>query len=190
MSLDFALFCFSSSWLVIKLILSRYVPKPRPGVFRVTKNNHNILQGVSDPEERLTPENQQSLTNWIQDNARRHWTRKNGPLCHPSEGGADVIIIDDPQMPALIPIAKKIAPDRPIIYRSHIQMRSDLIAIPGSPQAEVWDFLWKDIQHADVFISHPVDVFVPHNVPNKMVGYMPACTDWYGCSENIFLGSH
>ena len=96
----------------------------------------------------------------------------------PSEGGADVIVIDDPQMPGLIPIAKALAPDRPIIFRSHIQIRSDLVAIPGSPQAEAWEFLWDSIKHADCFISHPVSAFVPRNVPADMVGYMPASTDW------------
>ncbi|KAJ6011279.1 hypothetical protein N7451_002691 [Penicillium sp. IBT 35674x] len=155
-----------------------YVPKPRPGVFRVTKNNHNILQGVAQPGERLTTENQQLLHEWIEENARRYWTGSNGPLLPPSEGGADVIIVDDPQMPGLIPIAKQYAPDRPVIFRSHIQIRSDLIKQPGTPQAEAWEFLWNQIKLADCFISHPVSAFVPHNVPPEKVGYMPASTDW------------
>ncbi|KAJ5835061.1 Glycosyl transferase family 1 [Penicillium robsamsonii] len=155
-----------------------YVPKPRPGVFRVTKTNHNILQGVAHEDERLLPENKKLLQEWIEENARRYWTRVGGPLLPPSEGGADVVIIDDPQMPGLIPIAKALAPDRPVIFRSHIQIRSDLVAIPGSPQAEAWEFLWDSIKHADLFISHPVSDFVPKNVPPEMVGYMPATTDW------------
>ncbi|CAI7664038.1 unnamed protein product [Penicillium crustosum] len=155
-----------------------YVPKPRPGVFRVTKTNHNILQGVAHPDERLTPENKKLLQEWIEENARRYWTRTGGPLLPPSEGGADVVIIDDPQMPGLIPIARKLAPNRPIIFRSHIHIRSDLVAIPGSPQAEAWEFLWDNIKHADCYISHPVSAFVPRNVPQEMVGYMPAATDW------------
>ncbi|KAJ5340273.1 hypothetical protein N7541_009397 [Penicillium brevicompactum] len=156
----------------------RYVPKPRPGVFRITKTNHNILQGVSAPEERLTRENQECVTSWIQENAKRYWLRDGGPLCHPSEGGADVIVVDDPQMPSLIPIAKGIDPQRAVIYRSHIQIRRDLIAFSGSPQAEVWDFLWQNIKAADLFISQPVSTFVPDNVPKSTVGYMPASTDW------------
>lgn len=156
----------------------RYVPKPRPGVFRVTKTNHNILQGVARPDERLTPENKKLLQEWIEENARRYWTRPGGPLLSPSEGGADVLIIDDPQMPGLIPISRKLAPNRPIIFRSHIQIRSDLVAIPGSPQAKAWEFLWDTIKQADCYISHPVSAFVPHNVPQEIVGYMPAATDW------------
>ncbi|KAJ5551083.1 Glycosyl transferase family 1 [Penicillium sp. DV-2018c] len=155
-----------------------YVPKPRQGVFRITKTNHNILQGIASEEERLTSENKEILQEWIEDNAKRYWTRAGGPLLPPSEGGADVIMIDDPQMPGIIPIAKLLAPKRPIVFRSHIQIRSDLVAKQGSPQAEVWEFLWSTIKYADCFLSHPVSSFVPHNVPPKVVGYMPASTDW------------
>lgn len=61
--------------------------------------------------------------------------------------------IDDPQMPGLIPLIKKIRPDLPIVYRSHIEIRSDLVHVPGSPQEEVWKYLWNNIQLADLFIS-------------------------------------
>jgi len=89
-----------------------------------------------------------------------------------------VIIVDDPQMPVLIPIAKKHAPDRPVIFRSHIQIRSDLVDTPGTPQADAWEFLWDQIKLADIFISHPVKAFVPQTVPTEMLGYLPASTDW------------
>ncbi|KGO69291.1 Glycosyl transferase, family 1 [Penicillium italicum] len=170
-----ALMRFSHS---LDMDIKWYVPKPRPGVFRVTKNNHNILQGIAGPDERLSPENRRSLTEWIEENARRYWTRPGGPLCSPSDGGADVLIVDDPQMPGLIPIAKKEAPNRPVIFRSHIQIRSDLVDTPGTPQAEAWEFLWNQIKLADCFISHPVKAFVPQDVPTEILGYMPASTDW------------
>jgi hypothetical protein len=164
---------------VISITLKlRYVPKPRPGVFRITKTNHNILQGVSKPDERITPENRNNVEDWINDNANRYWLVRNGPLCHPSKGGADFIVIDDPQMPALISLAKRMAPDRPVVFRSHIQIRGDLVATPGTPQAESWEWLWGLIKQADLFISHPVSAFVPKNVPQEMVGYIPASTDW------------
>ncbi|KAJ6136920.1 hypothetical protein N7497_012172 [Penicillium chrysogenum] len=139
-----------------------YVPKPRPGVFRVTKNNHNILQGVASSDARLSSEDQKLLTEWIEENARRYWSCPG----------------DDPQMPGLIPIAKKEAPDRPVIFRSHIQIRSDLVNTRGTPQAEAWEFLWNQIRLADCFISHPVKAFVPQDVPTEILGYMPASTDW------------
>ncbi|KAI9368888.1 hypothetical protein BJX61DRAFT_521900 [Aspergillus egyptiacus] len=155
-----------------------YVPKPRPGVFRITKTNHNILQGVSQPDERLTEEHWDLVTGWIHENAERYWLRSGGPLTHPSEGGADVIVIDDPQMPALIPLAKKAAPERPVVFRSHIQIRGDLVAEENSPQAECWGRMWEFIKQADLFVSHPVRSFVPHTVPKEIVGYLPASTDW------------
>ncbi|KAJ6004975.1 hypothetical protein N7540_012774 [Penicillium herquei] len=163
-----------------------YVPKPRPGVFRVTKDNHNILQGVARPGERLSQQNKEVLQCWIEENARRYWTGPEGPLLPPSEGGADIIIVDDPQMPGLIPIAKEKAPDRPVLFRSHIAIRSDLIEQPGTPQAEAWNFLWSQMKLADCFISHPVSAFVPSDVPSEIVGYMPASTDWLdGLNKNM-----
>ncbi|EYE94732.1 putative trehalose synthase (Ccg-9) [Aspergillus ruber CBS 135680] len=165
---------------------SWYVPKPRPGVFRITKTNHNILQGVSKPNERLSAKDHDQVTDWILENAKRYWLSREGPLQPPSEGGAHIIIVDDPQMAPLIPIAKQLAPDRPVIFRSHIHIRSDLIATPGSPQAEVWEKLWESIKLADIFISHPVSSFVPRNIPKQIIGYMPASTDWLdGLNKNM-----
>lgn len=56
-------------------------------------------------------------------------------------------------MPGLIPLIKKVRPELPIVYRSHIEIRSDLVNVPGSPQQEVWKYLWNNIQLADLFIS-------------------------------------
>jgi hypothetical protein len=57
-------------------------------------------------------------------------------------------------MPGLIPLIKKVRPELPIVYRSHIEIRSDLVHKEGSPQEEVWKYLWKNIQLADLFISN------------------------------------
>ncbi|TRM61836.1 glycosyltransferase family 4 protein [Schizophyllum amplum] len=151
-----------------------YVPNPSPSVFRTTKNNHNILQGVAAPDLRLTEDAMANFDAWILKNGLR-WTAEGGPL---APGGVDVAFIDDPQMPGLIPLIKKVRPDLPIIYRSHIEIRSDLIHIAGSPQEEVWKYLWKNIQLADLFISHPVKAFVPDDVPIEKVTLLPAATDW------------
>ncbi|KAB8207658.1 UDP-Glycosyltransferase/glycogen phosphorylase [Aspergillus parasiticus] len=188
-----------------------YVPKPRHGIFRLTKNNHNILQGVAAPGIRFTKEDRDVLSGWVLENAKRYWLgaegtqvsalldrfgpqvypwlirygppppswfQKNGPLVPPWEGGADVVIIDDPQLPFLIPLIKQQTPDRPVIFRSHIQIRSDLTDTPGTPQAEAWGLLWEAIKQADLFISHPVRAFVPKDVPQEKLGYLPASTDW------------
>ena len=81
-------------------------------------------------------------------------------------------------MPRLISLSKDLAPDRPVIFRSHIQIRSDLVDRQGTPQADIWAFLWNNIKRADMFISHPIPSFVPKNVPEAKVAYMPATTDW------------
>ncbi|GKT94523.1 clock-controlled gene-9 protein [Colletotrichum tofieldiae] len=134
---------------LIGVDLTWYVPKPRPGVFRITKNIHNILQGVSHPDQRISPEEKQSIIDWITENANRYWLSEGGPLRPPEEGGADVVMI-----------------------------RSDLTAKAGSPQEDIWSFLWSNIQHADMFISHPIPIFVPNTVPREKVVYFPATTDW------------
>jgi len=151
-----------------------YVPNPSPKVFRTTKNNHNILQGVAPPELRLTQENKDQFDEWILKNGLR-WTAEGGPL---AEGGVDIAFIDDPQMPGLIPLIKKVRPELPIIYRSHIEIRSDLVHVAGSAQEEVWEYLWNNIQLADLFISHPVSKFVPNDVPLKKLALLGAATDW------------
>ncbi|KAF2203443.1 glycosyltransferase family 4 protein [Delitschia confertaspora ATCC 74209] len=155
-----------------------YVPKPKPEVFRITKNNHNILQGVADPKLRLTEKQIGILDDWALDNAERYWISEGGPLAPRSQGGADVIIVDDPQMPSLVQIAKKLDPDRPVIFRSHIQVRADLADQEGSPTSEVWNWVWNNVKAADLFISHPVREFVPNSVDFNKVGYLPATTDW------------
>lgn len=71
----------------------RYVPKPRPGVFRITKTMHNILQGVSKPGEVVTSEDQKTLKLWIEDNANRYWLSDGGPLQPSAKGGADIVVV-------------------------------------------------------------------------------------------------
>lgn len=92
-------------------------------MFRTTKNNHNILQGVAPPDLRLTQEAKDQFDAWILHNGLR-WTAPGGPL---AEGGVDVAFIgvlvhltlpyirpiytlDDPQMPGLIPLIRRTRP--------------------------------------------------------------------------------
>ncbi|GFG25083.1 trehalose phosphorylase [Aspergillus udagawae] len=162
---------------LLNLDVQWYVPQPRSGVFRITKMNHNIFQGVAKPNDYLTAENEEQLRRWVSVNSKRSWSCLGGPLDHPSNGGAHIVVVDDPQLPDLIPIAKEKAPERPVIFRSHIQIRVDLACTPGTPQARSWDWLWQRAQHADVFISHPIPDSVPTTVPNAMIGHSPASTD-------------
>lgn len=85
MPLDLGLYAVRANLLL--------VPKPRPGVFRITKNVHNILQGVSHPDQRITAEEKQAILDWITENATRYWFSEGGPLRSMEEGGADVIMV-------------------------------------------------------------------------------------------------
>ena len=69
--------------------INRYVPNPSPSVFRTTKNNHNILQGVAAPDLRLTDDAKTQFDAWILKNGLR-WTADGGPL---APGGVDVAFI-------------------------------------------------------------------------------------------------
>ena len=75
--------------LILCFSAVRYVPNPSPSVFRTTKNNHNILQGVAAPDLRLTQEAKDGFDAWILKNGLR-WTAEGGPL---APGGVDVAFI-------------------------------------------------------------------------------------------------
>lgn len=108
---------FSSSKGILGAMLtsSIVVPKPRPGVFRITKNVHNILQGVSHPDQRISTEEKAAIIDWIAENANRYWFSEGGPLRPASEGGADVIIVSLPWGP-VIPSRNQISsPSKPFL---------------------------------------------------------------------------
>ncbi|KAG0171355.1 hypothetical protein DFQ28_005623 [Apophysomyces sp. BC1034] len=151
-----------------------FVARPKPEVFEITKRKfHNVLQGVAPAGTRLTEEEKQRFIDWSDENVTRFWLHDDGPIKN-----SDVIVIDDPQLIGIIPHIKKNAPNVRIIYRSHIEIRADLIRKdPNGPQAETWNFLWSFIKHVDLFISHPVNNFVPDVVPRRNVVLLPACTD-------------
>lgn len=178
-----------------------YVPYGKTNIFRITKDNHNILQGVATADERLTEEKMADLDDWVIEEAEKcRWVEHGGPLSSREKGGADVIIVDDPQMPSLVKIAKErdsryvlqsclrtlpgcffiliIFSSRPVIFRSHIQVRADLADEEGTATSGVWNWIWNHVKDCDVFVSHPVRAFVPKVVTPEKVGYLPATTDW------------
>ncbi|GCE22668.1 glycosyltransferase [Dictyobacter kobayashii] len=142
---------------------------PKKEVFDITKTKiHNVLQNVASPSTELTEEDKDVYLSWSQENA----------LALDSVfKQANVIVIDDPQPAGLIPYIREANPDCKILYRSHIQIVADLATEEGTPQHTTWSFLWNFIRHADYFISHPMKMFVPDNVPAEKVLYMPATTD-------------
>ncbi len=149
--------------------VSWYVMSPDTAVFDVTKRKfHNVLQGVAARNVILNSSDKKIYEDWVAKNARafRRVYRD-----------ADVVVIDDPQPSGMIPFIKQANPQVKIIYRSHIQVRADLINRQGLPQEKTWSFLKKNIYQADIFVSHPIKAFVPKDLPKGKVVLMPAATD-------------
>ncbi|HYL43501.1 MAG TPA: glycosyltransferase [Ktedonobacteraceae bacterium] len=146
-----------------------YVLQPKKEVFAITKAKfHNVLQAVASRETELTLEDQALYEAWMQENAA---------ALEDVFKQADAIVIDDPQPAGLIPYIKQANPDVKVIYRSHIQIVGSLASQEGTPQHTTWSFLWDKIRDADYFVSHPMNVFIPGNVPDEKILYMPATTD-------------
>jgi alpha,alpha-trehalose phosphorylase (configuration-retaining) len=154
--------------------------------FDVTKKKfHNVLQDVSGPEVRLNDEDKAIYCRVIDANAE--------VLREPLRT-ADVIVIDDWQPAGLIPHLKGyeetrvdgsmvyhlgINPTAKILFRDHIQTEGQLMSTPGTPQHTTWDYIWRQnrVNEADVFVTHPMDEFVPPDVPENKVIFMPATGD-------------
>ncbi|KAJ3109405.1 hypothetical protein HDU97_006650 [Phlyctochytrium planicorne] len=148
-----------------------FVAKPKPEVFEITKHKfHNVLQGVAMPGNMLTKDDKHVYEAWCKDNCEAYWNE--GPFLH-----ADVIVIDDPQLSGIIPHIKKVNKDCKLIYRSHIEIRSDLVSEPGTQAFVNWNYVWDFIKECDYFVSHPVDDFAPSCVPKEKLLFMGASTD-------------
>ncbi|KAI3649611.1 hypothetical protein MP228_005243 [Amoeboaphelidium protococcarum] len=166
-----------------------YVPKPDATVFRITKNNHNLLQGAYDDKKivdgmqnsdgtqdldgkcyEFGAKEQDIYEDWVAMNCNRFWLNV--------FKDSDIIVLDDPQTVGFVKHIKQVNTDAKIIYRSHIEIRTDLIDRSGSRQAALWDYMRQYIDQCDLFISHPVQSFVPRSLIGKLpVKYMPASTD-------------
>ncbi len=144
-----------------------HVMEPDPDAFKVTKGKfHNILQNVAPEGDELTDDDIATYN---------RWTGRNAEILRPVFEKSDIIVIDDPQPSGLI---KAIVSDTPTIYRSHIQIESQEAGTHGTPQHTTWEFLWNGgIKDADLFVSHPVEKFVPENIPSERVVFMGATTD-------------
>lgn len=150
-----------------------FVMKPNPEVFEITKKKfHNVLHGVAPNDTILTDEEVNLWKRWCQSNVERYWSDPKSPMLT-----ADMIIIDDPQPSACIPLLKALNPNARFVYRSHIEVRSDLIMKENTIQNRVWNVLWENIQLCDIFVSHPIDSFVPPWVPKHKIVRMPATLD-------------
>lgn len=138
-------------------------------IFEITKTKfHNVLQAIADPKVKLSKSDKEMFEDWSRENAR---------LLNGSIKQSDVIVIDDPQASGLIPYIKKHNPKARLIYRSHIQIVSKLLEDKETAAAKTWDYLWKNIKEADVFVSHPIAEFLPPQVDKHSAIMMPPTTD-------------
>ncbi len=146
-----------------------YVMIANNDIFNITKKKfHNVLQNVAPAGTKLTNQEKKLF---------REWTKKNADRFADIFKKAKVVVIDDPQPSGLVSYIRKANPKAKIIYRSHIQIESDLADKEGTPQNITWSFIWNNIKSSDVFISHPVKKFIPNNVPRAKTVLMGAVTD-------------
>ncbi len=146
-----------------------HVLYPKKEVFDITKAKfHNVLQAVTAPDVELNASDKALYDDWIAENALAFTDVFKQ---------ADVIVIDDPQPSGLIPHIRQINPAAKILYRSHIQIVAELANREGTPQRTTWSFIWNKAKEADCFISHPMEMFIPDDVPADKIFYMPATTD-------------
>ena len=146
-----------------------YVLYPNKEAFDITKPKfHNVLQGVAPQGIELNAHDKEVYNTWVAENA---------VAFEDVFKETDVVVIDDPQPSGLIPYIKQTSPATKIIYRSHIQIVADLASQEGTPQRTTWSFIWDNARQAECFISHPMKMFIPDDVPADKIFYMPATTD-------------
>jgi glycosyltransferase involved in cell wall biosynthesis/Uri superfamily endonuclease len=156
-----------------------HVMIPDKRVFKITKIKfHNMLQAVSNCCLKLTKEDKDIYNSWI---------RRNAEIFKEVFEKSSVIVIDDPQPSGLIPYIKKINPKAKIIYRSHIQLETCSMSKRSSAQKELYNFVLRNANMADLFVSHPIKKFIPPNVDIKKTVLMPATTDLLdGLNKHLF----
>ena len=148
--------------------------KANPLVFDITKKKfHNCLQGVAQEKIDLSAADKKLHETWCRSNWARITSR-----AMPHLNRTTLFIVDDPQPTAIIPMIREQFPNAKLAYRSHIQLRKELIDQAGTDQAKVWDYLFNGkVSLADYFIAHPLKDFVPKKVAKDKVIFAPATTD-------------
>ena len=103
----------------------------------------------------MTDSDKRGFELWSKANAEVYWTEE-------VFRSNDVMILDDPQVTGSIPYIRQMNPNAHLIYRSHIQIRSDLVEQGDTPQSDIWRYLWDNfICKTDWFVAHPVPEFFP-----------------------------
>ncbi|TBU11481.1 glycosyltransferase [Hamiltosporidium tvaerminnensis] len=155
---------------LLGLDVSWYVTIPAPSVFKITKQKfHNVLQCVAPEDEYLTEEDKILYENWVKLNAERFWTDS-------VFKETDIIVLDDHQTCGFVKYIKEVNKKAKIIYRSHIQIRGEEIKNKKNLE-NTWNFISNNLKEVDYFISHPIESFVPHDIPIQKLIYHPPSTD-------------
>lgn len=149
--------------------VSWYVTIPVASVYTITKKKfHNVLQNVAKDEE-LSTEDKKMYESWIKVNCDRLWSNS-------VFRESDIVILDDHQTSGFFKFVKSANPKAKVIYRSHIQIRGELYKIKES-FTKTWNYIFSNIRGVDLFISHPIESFVPLNVDRRKIVYQPPSTD-------------
>ncbi|KAI5158609.1 alpha,alpha-trehalose phosphorylase (configuration-retaining) [Nematocida parisii] len=177
---------------IINVDAEWYVCTPSSSVFSITKMKvHNVLQNAfnnsahtkseleenaSNPDETiwLSDTDKSKIDNWIETNYAEHWKERIKK--------STVVVLDDHQVSRLAQLIKRDFPNILIIYRSHIQIRTDLMGRSTDKQNltaidNLWQFMWESLVHVDYFVNHPFKETVPADVPESKVLFQPAGTN-------------
>ena len=145
-------------WFVMQPRMNPHDENP----FLFTKQMHNIMQRRTEPGEHFNEMGKAVHQDWNRENAQT-LTRQ------PEITDADVIVIDDPQPAPLKPYIEKVNPDAKLVWRNHIDTDGELMANPATPQGQVADYIFNelDIGEVDAMITHPIERFVHPEFADK-----------------------
>jgi hypothetical protein len=158
---------------------------PDEEAFETTKFMHNGRQLNVEPGAQFTEEMQAIHTRYGEENyggVREFREGMPEPLRHGMKHlavfqRATHLILDDPQLAAMLPLIERDRPDLQVDTRNHIQTNRDSIADPDSLQHAIETYLIETChfnnQHA--YMAHPVEQFVPYGTEN--VAFVPPICD-------------
>ncbi|ELQ76013.1 Glycosyltransferase [Trachipleistophora hominis] len=149
--------------------VSWYVTIPVASVYTITKKKfHNVLQNVARNEQ-LCAEDKKIYESWIKINCDRLWSNS-------VFKESDIVVLDDHQTCGFYKFVRSANPKAKVIYRSHIQIRGELYKTKEE-FTTTWNYIFSNIRGVDLFISHPIESFVPLNVDRRKIVYQPPSTD-------------
>lgn len=150
------LFGIEAHWFVME---GKFHPEdPDPFVF--TKLMHNMAQRRVD--DHLTDEGKA---------IHQKWCKRNADVLtqQPEIQTADIIVIDDPQPAPLKRYFGAVNANAKFVWRNHIDTSHRLMSQPGTPQAEVAEYVMDEcgIRGVEAVVAHPVQEFMHPGMEDK-----------------------